>query len=190
MKFKRQNAGNLKRVKTGWRTPRGHHSAQKEKRKYRSAMPNIGYRKPKNKRGLHPSGSKEVIIKSINDLEGLTKGAVVRLSRMGVKKKVEIINLCVKKGLRIINFKKPEERVKSLVESLKNARVLKLKRKELRVKKREEERKKREEEAKKKEQEKKSGEEVVKLKKKGAEAESKKEVAEDEKVRSSKKTSK
>ena len=69
MKFIQQGANYLKRVKRKWRKPRGVHSKLRRKEKSKGREVTIGYRSPKNKRNLHPSGFEEVYVQNLNDLE-------------------------------------------------------------------------------------------------------------------------
>jgi len=66
--FIRQESWRYKRVDESWRRPRGLDSKMRLKRKGWPASPNIGYRSPKELRGLHPSGYREILVRNLSDL--------------------------------------------------------------------------------------------------------------------------
>jgi large subunit ribosomal protein L32e len=104
-KFLRPNYGRSKRsrIKDNWRRPRGIDNKKREKLKYMGASPSIGYGQPKEVRNLHPSGLPEVRVQSPSDLVGL-KNVVIRIaSGVGKKKKQEILALCQKANLKVVN---------------------------------------------------------------------------------------
>ncbi len=104
-KFLKQGAKYLKRVKKKWKKPRGRHSKLKVKEKSKGAMPKIGYGAPKNLRGLHPSGFKEVLIQNLTDLESIDKEKEAgRIShKIGKKKRKNILERAEKLGIKILN---------------------------------------------------------------------------------------
>jgi len=65
----------------------------------------VGYRTPKDIRGLHPSGLEPVRIASVKELEKLNpkKHIVVIASQVGLRKKLEIIRVAKEKGFRVAN---------------------------------------------------------------------------------------
>ena len=68
-------------------------------------MVSIGFRGPVEARGLHPSGSKEVLIHNSGELEGL-KGVLVRIgATVGKRKKLEIIKKAQSLKLKVIGKK-------------------------------------------------------------------------------------
>lgn len=115
MKFLRQQANYKKRIAKNWRKPRGHHSKLRENRAGLRPMPQVGYRKPKVERLKQEA---IVMITNMNDIKELAKGAIVRLSaKIGNKKKAEILEACMKKGLVVLNYSKPAETVKAIRDS-------------------------------------------------------------------------
>ncbi len=103
--FKRPLSGIIKRIKESWRRPRGLHSKVRQKRKGKLKMPDIGYRQPKEIRGLHPSGYKEVLVKNLKDLEKVDakKEAIRIASTVGKKKRLEIIKKAKELNIKILN---------------------------------------------------------------------------------------
>lgn len=105
-KFTRPNVRWLKRVKEKWRKPRGIDSKKRKHMKHMGALPKVGYRQPKEVRGLHPSGLIPVRVFNLRDLEGLEKGkhGVIIAGTVGKRKRKEIIEKARELGLRILNM--------------------------------------------------------------------------------------
>ncbi len=68
-------------------------------------MASMGYRVPKNTRGLHPTGLKEVLVKNTMDLAGIdTSCQVVRISSgVGKRKKQQILKKADELKIRVLN---------------------------------------------------------------------------------------
>ena len=152
IKFLRQQGNFKKRIKKVWRKPKGKHSKLREKRHGMHPMPNIGYRSPRVQRDMQDA---IIIISNIRDLEQVkTKGATVTIAAsIGNKKKTELLQACIKKGLIIKNFKKPENTIKAISENFTKRKEEKAKKLKIKTQKREEAKKKeteKKEEAKKK----------------------------------------
>jgi len=81
-KFFRQNAGRgtRKRIKEGWKRPRGVDNKKREKVKTFGAEPTIGYRNPKAIRGMHPCGRMEVRVHNEAMLALIPQDAAVRIA--------------------------------------------------------------------------------------------------------------
>lgn len=113
-KFRRQESWRYKRVRDVWRKPHGVDSKMRKKIKGWPICPAIGYRSPKNTRGLHPSGFIETRVHSVEDLAGIDPElqAIRVASTVGGRKKVEIVALAEEKGIYVLNHGKlrgPEE---------------------------------------------------------------------------------
>lgn len=104
-KFKREGTRYLKRLKKAWRKPRGLDSKLRVKEKSKGSLPSIGYRAPKNLRGLHPSGLKEVLIQNLKDLKRIDKEKEAgRIAHsIGKKKKKLILEKAKELGIKILN---------------------------------------------------------------------------------------
>lgn len=105
-KFNVQNERRWPRIanRDSWRRPRGSDNKKRIRKKDRGASPRIGYKNSQKERGVHPSGSREVLVRSIADLEGL-KGVAVRLSAsLGARKKKQIAEKALGMGLRVLNW--------------------------------------------------------------------------------------
>lgn len=106
--FKRPNVGrpSRKRLEDKWRRPRGTDNNQKKKLNRAGALPNIGYRNPKDLRDIHPSGFYEVLISCEKDLENVidTEGVAVRLSsKLGKKKREMLVQKINEMNLKLLN---------------------------------------------------------------------------------------
>jgi len=104
-KFVRQESWRYKRLETGYRRPRGKDSRMRLQRSGSPPLVKIGYGSPKEFRGLHPSGKKEILVNNIQQLDGLSPETyAIRLSgRLGMKKKIMIYEAAVSKGFKVLN---------------------------------------------------------------------------------------
>lgn len=105
-RFIRMNSWYLARLEDSWRSPR--HSLDNKIRKQRKGYPSmvkVGYRGPKAVRGLHPSGFQEVVVYNTKDLEKIDPSvqAVRIASRVGRRKRLEIIKKAEELGIRVLN---------------------------------------------------------------------------------------
>ena len=93
-KFKRQNVGRTKRsrLKDKWKKPRGKGNKLRQKLKQAGKWPTIGYKNASSIRGKHPTGVEEVIVHNVKDVEKVEKDAIRIASKVGKKKRIEIIN--------------------------------------------------------------------------------------------------
>ncbi|MEM0135132.1 MAG: 50S ribosomal protein L32e [Thermoplasmatales archaeon] len=103
--FHRQEWFRYRKLGDSWRKPRGKHSKLREKRGYRQAFVDSGYRGPRKVRGLHPSGFEERYVTNIKDLEGIdgTTQAVRISSAVGRRKRIEIQEEAKQKRIRVLN---------------------------------------------------------------------------------------
>ncbi|TXT58343.1 MAG: 50S ribosomal protein L32e [Promethearchaeota archaeon] len=105
-KFRRVESWRYKRVKDSWRRAKGIDSQTRKKTKSGVKMPNVGYRTPKEIRGLHPSGYEEVRVITKDDLDGLSpkKHALKISGRLGAKKRIGLIEYAQNRGFKILNL--------------------------------------------------------------------------------------
>ncbi len=103
--FHRQEWFRYKRFGDEWRKPQGGQSKLRRHFGYRWNLPSVGYRGPREVRGLHPSGFQEVLIHNERQLEGLdpAKQAVRIAHGVGSRKRELIEKACDDKGLRVLN---------------------------------------------------------------------------------------
>ncbi|MHA1521986.1 MAG: 50S ribosomal protein L32e [Promethearchaeota archaeon] len=105
--FRRFHSWRYKKLKkSGWRKQRGIDNKTRRKTKTGVVSPEPGFRGPRAVRGLHPSGLEDILVIHIKDLDNLDpKVHAIRLySRLGSRKRIDIIDLAQEKGFRILNL--------------------------------------------------------------------------------------
>lgn len=104
-KFKRQEWFRFKRLGEKWRKPRGRDSKLRVRKRGKGKMVDIGYRVPRNIRGLHPSGLVEVMINNVAGLDGIdaNKQAVRIASSVGRRKREQILKKAGELKIRVLN---------------------------------------------------------------------------------------
>ena len=109
-KFVREEWFRYKRIPKSWRRPDGITSKMRINLKYRPSKVRIGFRGPKEVRGLHPSGFEEIMAYNVADLESVDpKKQAVRIgSTVGTKKRLEIAKRAEELEIRILNMKVPK----------------------------------------------------------------------------------
>ena len=101
-KFKRQQ-GILKKLDDKWRKPKGLHSKLRLQKRGKGKKPRIGYGSKKISRGLI-KGKKPDYITNLKDLEK-AKESIIISSKVGLKKKLEMIKKAKELKLEISNIK-------------------------------------------------------------------------------------
>jgi len=103
--FVRQESWRYDRVDESWRRPKGIDSKMRREVKGWPARVKIGYRGPKEARGLHPSAYREVIVYNVDDLSRVDpKTEAIRIAHtVGARKRAEIINRARELGVHILN---------------------------------------------------------------------------------------
>ncbi len=106
-KFNVPNLGFFKSVKARWRKPRGTHNKKRMKFQFMGALPKIGYRNAAKTRGMHPGGSREVLVNNLAELESVGEAkVVVRLaSTLGGRKRKALEERAKTLKLVILNMK-------------------------------------------------------------------------------------
>jgi large subunit ribosomal protein L32e len=149
--FVRPESWRYVRLKENWRRPRG--LDHKTRLKYDGWPPgvSIGYRGPKEARGLHPSGYKEVLVYNPEGLDEIDPTIqVARIAHtVGKRKRARIFSQAKKKGIRILNVKEfkevvtkekesPEEKLEEQIEEEETKEIEESGQKKGKTKKREE----------------------------------------------------
>lgn len=109
--FGRQESWRYKRLKESWRRPRGIDSKMRKKVKGWPRSPGVGYRSPKETRGLHPSGYEEVVVRNVDDVRKVDpKTQAIRIARqVGARKRVEISAMADELTIHVLNPRKALE---------------------------------------------------------------------------------
>jgi len=104
--FLREEWFRYKRIPRNWRRPDGITSKMRINKKYRPSKVRVGFRSPKDVRGLHSSGFKEVMVYNTNDLEHIDKETqAARIGgSVGTRKRLEIEKKAEKLDIRILNM--------------------------------------------------------------------------------------
>jgi large subunit ribosomal protein L32e len=103
-KFQRQESWRYKKLSPAWRRPKGLDSKMRIKKKGWPKSVEIGYRSPKDIRGLHPSGFEEIMVFNVDDLEKINSWNVARIAHtVGMKKRLQIIEKAKELDIHILN---------------------------------------------------------------------------------------
>jgi len=88
-----------------WRKPKGIDNKMRLQLKGYPPVVKVGYRNPRDIRGLHPSGLKPVVVHNVSELEGLDPSAHIIYigSSVGLRKRIELIKIARDKGFRVAN---------------------------------------------------------------------------------------
>lgn len=148
--FVRQDVTKKKRLAKNWRKPRGIDSKLRLQLRGKGKLVKVGYKSPREVRGLNREGLKEVMICNVKDLELVKEGMIgVISSTVGIKKKIVIIKKATEKKIKLTNY--TEEFIKKIEEKLKSKKT---EQKEKEIKKAAKEKAEKEKEAEKEEEKK------------------------------------
>jgi large subunit ribosomal protein L32e len=88
-----------------WRKPKGNDNKSRLQLKGYPPIVKVGYRTPKEVRGLHPSGLEPVIVHNVKELEKVDKNKhiVYIASSVGKRKRLEILKRAQELGIRVAN---------------------------------------------------------------------------------------
>lgn len=104
-KFLPQNYGRKRRIKARWRRPRGIDSKRRTHVAHMGAVPMIGWRSPKDSRGLHPRGMPEALIRNEKELSALKgRKCLGRIaSTVGGRKRAVLAAKAKELGIELVN---------------------------------------------------------------------------------------
>ncbi len=108
--FKRADAHKKKRLDDNWRKPRGLHNKSRKHIKGKAKVAHPGYGSPASVRGMHPSGFREILIHTPQELEGVDASTTaVRIGGgVGWKKRTVIEERAQELGIKVLNAKTSE----------------------------------------------------------------------------------
>lgn len=117
-KFARSESWKYIRLSKSWRRPRGLDNKMRRKIKGWPPTVSTGYRGPKATRGLHPSGYKEILVYTIEELKKVDpETQAVRIAHaVGKRRRTEILAEARKKGITILNIKEIKEKPREVSE--------------------------------------------------------------------------
>ncbi len=113
--FLRSESWRYVKLKESWRKPRGLDHKMRRKIKGWPPTVSVGYKGPKDARGLHPSGYREVLVHNTKEISKVDpKSEAARIAHtVGKKKRVQIIAEAKKREIFILNFASVEELVET-----------------------------------------------------------------------------
>jgi large subunit ribosomal protein L32e len=118
--FVMQNAHMKSRLEKKWRKPRGIDSKIRLRLKGYLKPVETGYGSPKEIKHLHKSGLMPVLISSLKELENIDnqKQAIVISSKVGKKKKLDIIKKADEKSITILNIKDTKKYADEIIKAI------------------------------------------------------------------------
>ena len=136
--YVRSDAFKRKCIPLQWRAPRGGHSKIRKKRRGKVSHPGPGVASPKAVRGLTMKGLKPVTVSTLKDLEKINpKTEAIIISKVGQKRRIELLKQAIAKNNPILNIRKPEEVIKKVEETIKKKQEIKKKKTETKKQKKE-----------------------------------------------------
>ena len=105
--FQRFESWRYVRIHDPWRKPKGIDNHMRLSVKGWPHLVKIGYRVPKQVRGLHPSGLRDVLVHNIVELESLSPSvdAARFAAGVGKRKRIELAKRAKELGTRVLNGK-------------------------------------------------------------------------------------
>jgi len=93
----------MKSVKPRWRKPTGVDNKKRIRKAFAGKCPRVGNKNAEGVRGLHPLGLQELLVNNVKELEGAESVLVRVASKVGKRKKAEIVAKAKELNLRILN---------------------------------------------------------------------------------------
>jgi large subunit ribosomal protein L32e len=107
-RFLRQDGHKL-HLPQNWRRPRGMHNKMRMGKKGHGVKVDSGYRSPKEVRYMHFSNLNEIMITNMNEIKNVNPktDGVILSKKLGLKKKILIVEECIKLNIKILNLTNP-----------------------------------------------------------------------------------
>ena len=86
-----------------WRKPRGQNSKKRLHIRKAGKLPRVGYRQPKEIRGLHPSGKYVTVVYNVKELETVGNRVVYLGRTVGKRKRMEMLQKAKELGVKVLN---------------------------------------------------------------------------------------
>ena len=129
--FRRQSSPKKVEVGTGWRKAKGCDSKVGSNRKGYLKKVKVGYKGPREARGLSRDGFNIILVNNIQELSNVdNKKDAVCIGSIGKRKKLILIQECIKKNLKIINIRDPQKFINDIEDEIKNRKDEKAKKTE------------------------------------------------------------
>ena len=93
----------MKSVKSRWRKQTGIDNKKRIRKAFMGKSPRVGNKNAEDVRGLHPLGLQEILVNNVKELEGAEKVLVRIASKVGKRKKADIVAKAKELNLRILN---------------------------------------------------------------------------------------
>jgi len=115
--FVRQDSHKKPKLAKNWRRPRGYHSKMRLGKAGKKLTVSTGYGSPKKAKGLTKEGLKPVLIRSV-DIKDIKEEGIIISSKLGTKKRLELLKQAKEKGLKVINIKNIDQYIKAIEDKM------------------------------------------------------------------------
>ena len=112
--YKISRIGKRRKKEQKWRRPRGRHSKLRARERNYLKVPSIGYSSPREVRGSI-EGKMPFVVYNVNDFNRKKENQIVVIGKVGMKKKIELVEFASSKNIPLANIdtKKFMEKIKS-----------------------------------------------------------------------------